>query len=105
MSKCGQVALFRFLLAQQFEHKATKTILLRHVFPAQLSVAVPAELNLPGLPPEPGIPVGDTRLERARTLRVEVNTIEYESDSWSRAIARLKHLIERGRSIWILLAY
>jgi hypothetical protein len=59
ISGCGFVVLLRLIFAQQFEDKAVKAVLLRHVFPTQLSVTVPAELNLPSIPPEPGISVRD----------------------------------------------
>jgi hypothetical protein len=47
------------LFPQHFEYKAVETVFLRHVFPAQLSVTVPAELYLPRISPKPGIPVRD----------------------------------------------
>jgi len=59
MSGCGYVVLIGLLFAQQFEYEAVKTVILRYVFLSQLSVTVPAELNLPRITPEPGIPIRD----------------------------------------------
>jgi len=56
-STIGAIVLFRLLFAQHFKYKAVKTVILRHIFPAQLNIAVPAELNLPRITPEPGIPI------------------------------------------------
>ena len=47
MSGFVSVVLLRLLFAQHFEYKAVKAVILRHIFPAQLNITVPAELNLP----------------------------------------------------------
>jgi hypothetical protein len=75
MSGCGAVVPLRLLFEQQFEYKSVKTVVLRNVFPAQLSGTVPAELNLPRIPPEPGIPLEIHCLEGMGRPRVWVNTI------------------------------